>query len=116
MRRTRKRPLRIGIETDRMLDFALADVSKDFQRRLLTHCKQYRREFNQQGTNHFKQRIKKLFHKTFLNTLLRATAEKSAKQRNSLIFILAAASAPRDFRLSGVPAELARPRPRKRTR
>ncbi|SKC68913.1 hypothetical protein SAMN05446934_1822 [Paraburkholderia hospita] len=118
MKRTRKNLLRIGSETDRTLDFALADVSRDFRRRFLRHCKQYRREFSQQGTNHFKQRIKKLFYKTFLDTLLCASTRKSARQRNALAFILAAASAPRDLRLSGVAAELARPRPlpRKRTR
>ncbi|MFL9862378.1 hypothetical protein PQR72_42805 [Paraburkholderia madseniana] len=116
MKRTRKKPLRVGTETDRTLDFALADVSKDFRRRFLRHCKQYRREFSQQGTNHFKQRIKKLFCKTFLDTLLHAPTGKSAKQRNALAFILAAASVPRDLRLSGVPAELVQPRRRKRTK
>jgi hypothetical protein len=103
-------------ETDRTLEFALADVSKEFRRRLLRHCKQYRREFRQQGPNHFKQRIKKLFCKTFLDTLLYAPTGKSAKQRNALVFILAAASVPHELRLSGAPTELARPRRRKRTR
>jgi hypothetical protein len=116
MKRTRKKLLRVGTETDRTLDFALADVSKEFRRRFVRHCKQYRREFSQQGTNHFKQRIKKLFCKTFVDTLMHAHTGKSAKQRNALAFVLAAASAPRDIRLSGVPAELARPRRRKRTR
>lgn len=116
MKRTRKTPLRLGPETDRTLDFALADVSKDFRRRFLRHCKQYRHEFCQQATNHFKRRIKKLFCKSFLDTLLHAPTGKAAKQRNALAFILAAASAPRDLRLSGVAAELARPRPRPRKR
>ena len=116
MKQTRRKPLRLGPETDRALDFALADVSKDFRRRFLRHCKQYRREFSQQGTSHFKQRIKKLFCKTFVDTLLHAPTGKSARQRNALAFILAAASAPRELRLSGVPAELVRPRRRKRTR
>lgn len=116
MKRARKKPPRVGTETDRTLDFALADVSKDFRRRFLRHCKRYRREFCQQATNHFKRRIKKLFCKSFLDTLLHAPTEKAAKQRNALAFIMAAASAPRDLRLSGVPAELARPRRRKRTR
>jgi hypothetical protein len=116
MKRTRKKLLRVGTETDRTLDFALADVSKEFRRRFVRHCKQYRREFSQQGTNHFKQRIKKLFCKTFVDTLMHAHTGKSAKQRNVLAFVLAAASAPRGIRLSGVPAELARPRRRKRTR
>jgi hypothetical protein len=48
--------------------------------------------------------------------LLHAPTGKAAKQRNALAFILAAASAPRDLRLSGVAAELARPRPRPRKR
>jgi hypothetical protein len=51
-----------------------------------------------------------------VDTLLHAPTGKLARQRNVLAFILAAASAPRDLRLSGVAAELERPRPRKRTR
>lgn len=104
----RSRLSRMRKETGWALGFSLAIVSKTFCRLRLRFIHHNPRNGRRRNQSHFEQHIRKLLHKAFLAAIFRTSDAMSAKRRDALTFVLAAASMPSGLQLLGVPAEVSR--------
>jgi hypothetical protein len=105
-------------EIDRVIAYSLSDVADEFARQLGRYWIGHKRKLQKRGARIPAQDVKGLLLKAFTSVLLtpRYCQKKASKQRDALLFVLAAASAPPHLALSGIPSEIRRAQRRRRNR
>jgi hypothetical protein len=112
-----RRPPTVGPETSRVAAYALSGVARELARLLRRHLTRRRSALTNRGeTGLSKRDVFRLLCKAFSRAILnpRGDAERAAKQRRALAFVLAAADVPSALHVTGIPAELRRRKPRRR--